>query len=567
MAQLDSNIVLKAYATPQLDIVGTMRDAQDRKRQMMLQQRQESDYARQQQAEQTSLANRSRAAQLAAQGQYDQADQEAGLGVGDFDVHKSIAALRDEHRAQVKQKFASAAPVAIQALQEQDPARRQAMIQAAGPSLVENGWKPEEIAAFQPTDANLQRLINDARTVDSALAQYDASRKPMLVGEGQQMRLPDGTLVAEGAPKFHAVTTPAGGTTTVFGAPGQGGVASVEAMLPAIVQQESQGNYAARNPTTGAMGAYQVMPATAKTLAGRLGLPWRPELMTAASGDGRQYQDAIGRAAVSEAVEASGGDPATAAAYYHGGSDRGKWGPKTRQYAQEVTAKLGGGGPMTIKGQPKAGGNIPGGPDGEGAKTLAGKGYRYKPDGTLEPIPGGPAELGDTEMPPPKEIAKRNASYPKVAGSYRNATFEIDAQIRDLEKLKADSGLDNIVGAIDGRLPAVLPNSARAKALLNKILARGQFRALQDMRANSPTGGALGAVSDSENKTLRQSVAALNQTQDEATFRGVIDDYISDLKASRSNLTQTFEDTYAYRKAGRSSAPASGGGKPTVSNW
>jgi hypothetical protein len=225
-----------------------------------------------------------------------------------------------------------------------------------------------------------------------------------------------------------------------------------------------------------------------------------------------------------------------------------------------------GGQGQQLQGKTKPTSAIPGGPDGEGAKTLAGKGYRYKADGTLEPIPGGPADVGDTEIPPPKEIAKRNAAYPKVSGSYRAATLDLDAQIKDLEKLRDHPGLDNIVGAMDGRLPAVLPSSAAASALLKKILARGQFRALQDMRNNSPTGGALGNVSDSENKTLRQSVAALDQTQDETAFRAAIEQYIDDLRHTKGNLTQTFEDTYAYRKGG---APAqkSGGSKPTVSNW
>jgi len=534
MAELDSNIVLKAFATPQLDIVGTMRDAEDRRRQMMLQQRQDSDYARQQQAEQTSLARRTRAAQLAAQGKYAQADQEAGLGAGDFDVHKSIAALQDEHRAQVRQKFASAAPVAIQALQEQDPARRQAMIQSAAPSLVENGWKPEEIAAFQPTDANLQRLINDARTVDSAIAQYDASRKPVLVGEGQQMRLPDGTLVAEGAPKFHAVTTPAGGTTTIFGAPGGQGAPSspigpqiestVSSFVPGVTVTSRQRSAAHNAEVGGVSDSYHI------------------------SDNARDFVPPKGMSmsALASAVRAKmlGFDVINEGDHVHVEPSPGM-GRRT-------------GGTLTIKGQPKPVSAIPGGPDGEGAKALAGRGYRYKPDGTLEPIPGGPADLGDIEIPPPKEIAKRNAAYPKVAGSYRAATFDIDAQIKDLEKLKTHPGLDNIVGAFDGRLPAVLPNSAAASALLKKILARGQFRALQDMRNNSPTGGALGNVSDSENKTLRQSVAALDQTQDETAFRAAIDQYIDDLRHTKNNLTQTFEDTYAYRK--QSSAPASSNG-------
>lgn len=120
---------------------------------------------------------------------------------------------------------------------------------------------------------------------------------------------------------------------------GGGGGVDPNAFRSAVVQAESRGDYTAVSPV-GALGAYQVMPATAKTLAGRLGLPWNPSLMRSNTPEGRQYQDAIGGAALQEALDASGGDPAKAAMYYHGGSDTGKWGPKTRAYAQQVQANM-----------------------------------------------------------------------------------------------------------------------------------------------------------------------------------------------------------------------------------
>lgn len=126
-------------------------------------------------------------------------------------------------------------------------------------------------------------------------------------------------------------------------APGLRSPLSVDVLRPAIVAQESGGDYTAVNKTTGALGAYQVMPATGKALAQRLGLPWRPDMMRRDDPASKRYQDAIGTAAIAEAVEASGGDPRVAAMYYHGGSDRSKWGPRTQRYSQEVLARLSGG--------------------------------------------------------------------------------------------------------------------------------------------------------------------------------------------------------------------------------
>jgi soluble lytic murein transglycosylase-like protein len=91
------------------------------------------------------------------------------------------------------------------------------------------------------------------------------------------------------------------------------------------------------------MGVGQVMPATAKALAARVGLPYRPDLMAGASPEARRYQDAITEAALREAWQAGGGDVRRAAMYYHGGSDTSGWGPKTRNYASEVTTRMRGG--------------------------------------------------------------------------------------------------------------------------------------------------------------------------------------------------------------------------------
>lgn len=117
--------------------------------------------------------------------------------------------------------------------------------------------------------------------------------------------------------------------------------AGFDAFKSAIIGQESGGRYGVRNAQgSGAMGIGQVMPATARTLAGRIGLPYRPDLMTGNNEQARAYQDAITEAAVREAWEAGNGDLNTAAMYYHGGSDRGKWGPKTRSYAEQVLARM-----------------------------------------------------------------------------------------------------------------------------------------------------------------------------------------------------------------------------------
>ena len=64
--------------------------------------------------------------------------------------------------------------------------------------------------------------------------------------------------------------------------------------------------------------------------------------MAGTSDAAKRYQDAITDAAVREAWNAGGQgkDLRTAAQYYHGGSNRKIWGPKTRRYADEVLGRM-----------------------------------------------------------------------------------------------------------------------------------------------------------------------------------------------------------------------------------
>lgn len=149
-----------------------------------------------------------------------------------------------------------------------------------------------------------------------------------------------------------------------------------------------------------------------------------------------------------------------------------------------------------------------------------------------------------------KEQSKRDAAYPKVTAAYRAATNEIDTLITDLTKLRNHPGLSASVGGIEGRLPSVRGKTTEFDAKLDKILSRGQFRELQNMRANSPTGGALGNVSDAENRALRSAFAALDKRQGEDAFRLAVDDAIYQLQTSKQNVAQAYDDTYAYRSSG-----------------
>lgn len=133
----------------------------------------------------------------------------------------------------------------------------------------------------------------------------------------------------------------AGGGMVSFAA---GGGIDFDRFRNAIIQQESGGDYGVVNRESGAMGAYQFMPATAQAIARRLGLPYRPELMQGEGGrseEGRAYQEALGREQLNDAIQFSGGDIGRAGIYHFAGPNTEGWGPQTRRYEQDILRRYG----------------------------------------------------------------------------------------------------------------------------------------------------------------------------------------------------------------------------------
>jgi hypothetical protein len=179
------------------------------------------------------------------------------------------------------------------------------------------------------------------------------------------------------------------------------------------------------------------------------------------------------------------------------------------------------------------------------------EGYRWTEAGNLEFIPGGPKDPANiagtaTELPP-KVRAKREELYPKATSALRSATRDIDKQIQTAKELRDHPGLDSITGGIEGRVGSIRGTSTAAQSLYDNLLAKGTLTSLTQLRAASETGGALGNVSNQDTNLLRNSVGALDQSQPKETFQQRLDDYISDLEFAKENITNAYNETYAYR--------------------
>jgi hypothetical protein len=161
----------------------------------------------------------------------------------------------------------------------------------------------------------------------------------------------------------------------------------------------------------------------------------------------------------------------------------------------------------------------------------------------------------------PKEIQKREAALPQATSAVKGFESKSDKFIADLKALRDDPGLKNITGPVFGRTGSVSQAGSRAQALYDKVVAKGGFQALQDLRDASKTGGALGNVSNAEGKQLIASFSAIDRRQNAADVKDAIDQAISDIEGSKTRMREAYDSTYSY-KSGGTSTPEAAPGKP-----
>lgn len=135
----------------------------------------------------------------------------------------------------------------------------------------------------------------------------------------------------------------AGGGIVAFS---DGGDIDLERLRQAILMQESGGDYGVMNREgSGAMGAYQFMPDTARALAKRAGLEYRPDLMSGKGGrskEGIAYQERLMDEQMKDIAAFSGGDVSRAGIFHFAGPNEKGYGPKTRQYGQDILRRYSG---------------------------------------------------------------------------------------------------------------------------------------------------------------------------------------------------------------------------------
>ena len=136
----------------------------------------------------------------------------------------------------------------------------------------------------------------------------------------------------------------------------------------------------------------------------------------------------------------------------------------------------------------------------------------------LEIVPGGPADL-ERQAADAEAIAADARTAVQGEQGARSASVVIDDIGRLTQLIENAPWYNPAVGTGSGLLEGIRgTNAADAAALASTINANIAFDRLQQMREASPTGGALGAVTERELALLSSVMGSLDQSQSQEQF-------------------------------------------------
>jgi hypothetical protein len=199
----------------------------------------------------------------------------------------------------------------------------------------------------------------------------------------------------------------------------------------------------------------------------------------------------------------------------------------------------------------------------ETAINAARAGFERGPGGNLRPIPGGPQDPATVAATAEatagaKAKVKKETAFPKARAAMSSAENQWKIVDKSIDKAMEQTGL--LTAGFGSNLATIRGTEARdLQNTLNTIKANIGFDKLQQMRDNSPTGGALGQVSEFENRLLQSTQGALEPDQSPDQLRANLLAVKENLRALRESQREAFNQDYGGMMP-KEEAKAQGGG-------
>lgn len=500
-----------------------------------------------------------------------QGAQQTAIAGGDFDYAKAIGSYSDDQRKQLDAEAETLGRFAVGIKSTPVEQRKQAFAQSV--QALRGKFSPEEIRqrydeleANGWSDAALDGYVSQAISVKDALAQATKANEQYTLAPGSSRYDAMGKLIVAQpfAPELRSVSP---GETLVEisptqpggGGPVSGGGDALSAMLPITMQSESNGrDFAAGGgiltSPAGAQGRMQVMPGT----QGDPGFGVRPAQNNSPNEIARVGADYLG------AMMERYNDPAKAWAAYNAGpgavdkalAGGGDWlsrmPAETRAYVSKNVAQLGG--------RASSGGGVRTVATGAAKQKEPPSGYRWKGDGSLEAIPGGPgAGKPGGDRKSETDLRKEFNALPAVKeyNGVRNAFFRIQGLTNKKELTPQDD-----IALIFGYMKMLDPTSVvREGEFATAQNAAGIPDNIKNMWNKALSGNRLNPQQRNNIRGTARSIYlqqrdSYNQVAQE--YRG----YAKDYGVEPERVARTFHDS--PKRNQQQKPPAQGGGGQQV---
>lgn len=143
-----------------------------------------------------------------------------------------------------------------------------------------------------------------------------------------------------------------------------------------------------------------------------------------------------------------------------------------------------------------------------------------------------------------RETGERQAAAPKAQTAMKMMDAKSDVVIRTVEE--AEKMVGSLTSGFAGSALSMIPGTAARdlSAKIDTLKANAGFQELQDMRDNSPTGGALGQVAVQELAMLQATITSLEQAQSPQQLKQALNTYKTFVRESKVRRKLAYEMTY-----------------------